>query len=93
IAFYNELANIHQRLRHSKDQESKCRAEIDQSQVELAKMKDELSTTTKGYEEQIVTMTEHLASMNEHITSQNDKIDRLQLQLHTSSKVFGKIVI
>ncbi|CAF1431644.1 unnamed protein product [Adineta steineri] len=86
IAFYNELANIHQRLRHSKDQEAKCRTEIEQSQVELTKMKDELSTTTKGYEEQIVTMTEHLASMNEQITSQNDKIGRLQHQLLTNPK-------
>ncbi|CAF1535021.1 unnamed protein product [Rotaria magnacalcarata] len=86
IAFYNELANIHQRLRNSKDQEVKCRIEIEQSQQELANMKDELATTTKGYEEQIATMSEHLASMNEQITSQNDKIDRLQQQLHTNPK-------
>ena len=32
-------------------------------------------------------MSEHLASMNEQITSQNDKIDKLQQQLHTNSKV------
>ena len=50
-------------------------------------MKDELATTTKGYEEKIATMSEHLASMNEQITSQNDKIDRLQQQLHTNPKV------
>ncbi len=50
-------------------------------------MKDELATTTKGYEEQIATMSEHLASMNEQITSQNDKIDRLQQQLHINPKV------
>ncbi|CAF2503635.1 unnamed protein product [Rotaria sp. Silwood2] len=86
IAFYNELANIHQRLRHSKDQEAKCRIEIEQSQQELTKMKDELATTTKGYEEQIATMSEHLASMNEQMTSQNDKIDKLQQQLHTNPK-------
>ncbi|CAF4685473.1 unnamed protein product [Rotaria sp. Silwood1] len=86
IAFYNELANIHQRLKHSKDQEAKCRIEIEQSQQELAKMTDELSTTTKGYEEQIATMSEHLASMNEQITAQNDKIDKLQQQLRTPSK-------
>lgn len=47
---------------------------------------DELSTTTKGYEEQIATMSDHLASMNEQITSQNDKIDKLQQQLHINSK-------
>ncbi|CAF0987223.1 unnamed protein product [Rotaria sordida] len=86
IAFYNELANIHQRLRHSKDQEAKGRIEIDQSQQELTKMTDELATTTKGYEEQIATMSEHLASMNEQITSQNDKIDKLQQMLHTNPK-------
>jgi hypothetical protein len=52
-------------------------------------IQDELSTTTKGYEEQIVTMSEHLASMNEHITSQNDKIDRLQQQSHPNPKVIS----
>lgn len=86
IAFYNELANIHQRLKYSKDQEGKYRSEIDQSQQELNQMRDELATTTKGYEEQIAMMSDHLASMNEQITSQNEKIDKLNQQLHFNSK-------
>jgi uncharacterized coiled-coil protein SlyX len=68
------LANIHQRLKHSKDQETKCRTEIEE-------LNDQLATTTKSYEEQIAAMSEHLASMNEQVTSQNEKMDKLQQQL------------
>ncbi len=39
IQFFNQLANIHQRLKHAKDQEGKCRIEIEQSQQELNKMR------------------------------------------------------
>lgn len=86
IAFYNELANIHQRLRHSKDQEAKCRSEIDQLIFELTQLKDELATTTKVYEEQIGMMSDHLASLNKQLSSQNEQIDKLQQQLHHNPK-------
>ena len=45
---------------------------------------DELVTTKKSYDAQLMTMSEALASMNGNLASQQDEIEELKMQLRVS---------
>ena len=51
----------------------------------VAKLQEDLQTTTQNYETQLSIMSEHLANMNDKLTVQRDEIDQLKYQM--SNKV------
>lgn len=50
-------------------------------------VKDELMTTKKSYDAQLMTMSEALASMNGNLAGQQDEIEELKLQLKVSLRL------
>lgn len=56
----------------------------------VAKLQEDLQTTTQNYETQLSIMSEHLANMNDKLTIQRDEIDQLKYQMTNKPSRKGK---
>ncbi|KAG8123088.1 putative KLRAQ motif-containing protein [Naja naja] len=62
------------------------RLNISKLQASFLKLRDELTTTKRSYEDQLSMMSDHLCSMNETLTKQREEIDTLKLANKGNSK-------
>jgi len=72
--------------------QNKLQAEtsLQKMQDYVAKLQEDLQTTTQNYETQLSIMSEHLANMNDKLTIQRDEIDQLKYQMTNKLSRKGK---
>ncbi|XP_068084840.1 protein phosphatase 1 regulatory subunit 21 [Anabrus simplex] len=76
-----ECQVLQKRLELSLESKQLCECCLQETQDALARLQEELHTTTHNYETQLSIMSEHLANMNDKLTVQCDEIDQLKYQL------------
>ncbi|XP_049863746.1 protein phosphatase 1 regulatory subunit 21 [Schistocerca gregaria] len=88
--FASECRALQRRLEHCVTGRKEAEAALQESQESLARLQEELHTTTRNYEMQLSIMSEHLANMNECLAVQRDEIDQLKFQLGQQSAKLGR---
>ncbi|XP_045621912.1 protein phosphatase 1 regulatory subunit 21 [Procambarus clarkii] len=81
VLYQNECESLMRRLVVSEEKRSSCDQEIDNQRETVNQLKETLQTTSRNYEEQISTMSEHLADLNEKITAQSELIEHLKYEV------------
>lgn len=66
-------------------------ASVKQTQDTVARLQEELTTTTSNYELQLSSLSEHMANMNDKLAAQQEEIEVLNYQL--AEKVLAPIHI
>ncbi|MPC68937.1 Protein phosphatase 1 regulatory subunit 21 [Portunus trituberculatus] len=70
-------------MRHlavSNETKTASEQEMDKHRERVNHLKEVLQTTSRNYEEQISTMSEHLADLNEKLTAQSELIEHLKFE-------------
>ncbi|XP_042207917.1 protein phosphatase 1 regulatory subunit 21-like isoform X2 [Homarus americanus] len=78
--YQNECESLMRRLVVSEENRASCDQEVDKQREIVNQLKETLQTTSRNYEEQISTMSEHLADLNEKITAQTELIEHLKYE-------------
>lgn len=78
--YQNECESLMRRLVVSEENRASCDQEVDNQREIVNQLKETLQTTSRNYEEQISTMSEHLADLNEKITAQSELIEHLKYE-------------
>ncbi|XP_027211360.2 protein phosphatase 1 regulatory subunit 21 [Penaeus vannamei] len=79
--YQNECESLMRRLVVSEENKAASEQEVDKQRECVNQLKETLQTTSRNYEEQISTMSEHLADLNEKLTSQTEFIDQLKYEI------------
>uniref|UniRef100_A0A2R5L7F5 Protein phosphatase 1 regulatory subunit 21 n=1 Tax=Ornithodoros turicata TaxID=34597 RepID=A0A2R5L7F5_9ACAR len=78
VYFHAECKALEQRLHSTEQARNALQTELQELKAAFRKLKEESGVTTRNYEDQLSSMSEHLASMNEKLTQQKDEIDALR---------------
>lgn len=78
--YQNECESLMKCLKVSEEKHAVCEQEVDKLRETANQFKETLQTTSRNYEEQISTMSEHLADLNEKITAQSEFIEHLKYE-------------
>ncbi|XP_064091604.1 uncharacterized protein LOC135205171 [Macrobrachium nipponense] len=79
--YQNECESLMKRLVVSEENQTSTEVEVDKQRENVSYLKETLQTTSRNYEEQISTMSEHLADLNERIASQTEYIEQLKYEI------------
>ncbi|CAD5120609.1 DgyrCDS9165 [Dimorphilus gyrociliatus] len=74
----SECKSAHRRFKYSEEVRQSLEKEVDLAKKNVSRLKDELETITKSYEDQLATMSEHLANMNDKLAKQTEYIGELE---------------
>ncbi|KAK7082536.1 hypothetical protein SK128_023092 [Halocaridina rubra] len=88
--YQNECESLIRRLVVSEEKQSGSEQEVDRQRENANELKETLQTTSRNYEEQISTMSEHLADLNEKLQSQTELIEQLKYEAKLGKS--GKIL-
>ncbi|XP_013411783.1 protein phosphatase 1 regulatory subunit 21 [Lingula anatina] len=86
VQVHAECKALHKRLSLAEKAKVKTQEEIRTANQSVTQLKDELQTTTKNYESQLSTMSDHLAAMNERLMQQQDEIEEYKARLGAKIK-------
>ncbi|XP_067941981.1 protein phosphatase 1 regulatory subunit 21-like [Watersipora subatra] len=86
VACHAECRALGRRLQIYNKAKLKSQDELTQANSTISHLQDELLTTKKSYDAQLMTMSEALASMNGNLASQQDEIEELKQQLRFAKK-------
>ncbi|XP_023930519.1 protein phosphatase 1 regulatory subunit 21-like [Lingula anatina] len=86
VQVHAECKALHKRLSLAEKAKVKTQEEIRTANQSVTQLKDELQTTTKNYESQLSTMSDHLAAMNERLMQQQDEIEGYKARLGAKIK-------
>ncbi|KAG0729651.1 Protein phosphatase 1 regulatory subunit 21 [Chionoecetes opilio] len=78
--YQNECESLMKRLAVSDETKIASEQEMDKQREKNNQLKEVLQTTSRNYEEQISTMSEHLADLNEKLTTQSDMIENFRFE-------------
>ncbi|XP_063871996.1 protein phosphatase 1 regulatory subunit 21-like [Scylla paramamosain] len=78
--YQNECESLMRRLAVSDETKTASEQEMDKHRERVNQLKEVLQTTSRNYEEQISTMSEHLADLNEKLTAQSELIEHLKFE-------------
>ena len=86
---YLECLALQKRVKYWEKCKVRAEENLQLAQNDIKSLKEDASTTSLNYEDQLSLMSEHLANMNDRLTNQTDEIDRLKYEL-TNKKSGGK---
>ncbi|XP_045125934.1 protein phosphatase 1 regulatory subunit 21-like isoform X2 [Portunus trituberculatus] len=78
--YQNECESLMRHLAVSNETKTASEQEMDKHRERVNHLKEVLQTTSRNYEEQISTMSEHLADLNEKLTAQSELIEHLKFE-------------
>ncbi|XP_068224405.1 protein phosphatase 1 regulatory subunit 21-like isoform X1 [Palaemon carinicauda] len=81
--YQNECESLMKRLVVSEENQTSTEVEVDKQRENVSHLKETLQTTSRNYEEQISTMSDHLADLNERIANQTEYIEQLKYEIKT----------
>lgn len=79
--YQNECESLMRRLVICEEKCVGAEQEVDNQRASVNQLKETLQITSRNYEEQISTMSEHLADLNEKIATQTDHIEQLKFEI------------
>lgn len=78
--YQNECEALMRRLAVSDECRGASEQEMDKQREKVNQLRETLQTTSRNYEEQISTMSEHLADLNEKLTAQSEVIEQFRFE-------------
>lgn len=80
-----ECSALQLRLELSLEEKTEVEQKLESSLKTIAKLQEELQTTSHNYEQQLSTMSDHVADLNDKYTEQCELIQQLKFQLQGKS--------